>query len=110
MYGYKVLKGRQKEYDEGALYQDVLGGSFEASYKHEILSVVSRRTAFNIDWLFLNTLHTLHGNETFSSLATAYNDFLNDSYEPTDSRRLEMNEERAKEGFLTYWYLELSQR
>ena len=24
-YGYKVLKGRSKEYDEGALYNDVLG-------------------------------------------------------------------------------------
>ena len=44
------------------------------------LAVVSRRTAFNIDWLFLNTLHTLHGNETFNSLSTAYNDYFNDRY------------------------------
>ena len=44
---------------------------------HTILAVVSRRTAFNIDWLFLNTLHTLHGNERFNSLATAYNDNFN---------------------------------
>ena len=32
------------------------------------------------------------------------------SYELSDKRRLEMNEGRAAEGFLTYWFLELSQR
>ena len=101
-----------------------VGEIFQAlSYTN--FAVVSRKTAFNIDWLFLNTLHTLHGNETFSSLATAYNDFLNDrwtigkfflfavhchSYELPDTRRLEMNEKRAKDGFLTYWFLELCQR
>ena len=79
MYGYKILKGREKVYDETALYQDVLGGwILQIFIFYTIIAVVSRRTAFNIDWLFLNTLHTLHGNETFNSLSTAYNDYFND--------------------------------
>ena len=43
-----------------------------------ILAVVSRKTGFSIDWLFLGTLATLHGNESFSSISTTYNDFFNE--------------------------------
>ena len=42
--------------------------------------VVGRRTAFEVDWLFQQTLHIFHGNETFHSIVSAFNDFYNDRY------------------------------
>ena len=36
--------------------------------------------------------------------------FLFFSYETADARRLELCEKRLAQGFLTYWFLELSQR
>ena len=40
--------------------------------------VVGRRTAFEVDWLLEKTLHIFYGNESFSSLVSANNDFFND--------------------------------
>ena len=43
-----------------------------------LCSVVSRKTAFSVDWLHQTTLHILHGAENFNSITMAYNDYFND--------------------------------
>ena len=45
----------------------------------------------------------------FSCLIALLGNVLH-SYETVDARRLELYEQRVDEGFITYWFLELSQR
>ena len=72
--------------------------------------MVTRKTAFEIDWLYQQTLHIFRGNSNFSAVSHVFNDFFNIDYSKIDLKRLELDDQRASEGFMTYWFLELSQR
>ena len=61
-YSHRVLKGGMKKYEDFCLHPE------------RKLLVVSRKTAFDIDFLYEMTLSIFHHNATFLALAEAYND------------------------------------
>ena len=75
-----------------------------------IFKVVTRKTAFEMDWMFQQPLHVFRGHSNFSAVSAVFNDFFNIEYNKVDLRRLELDEQRTSEGFMTYWFIELSQR
>ena len=82
MHSYLVKKGRVKEYYDDALFKDVLGLLYiYVTAFSTFLLVVGRRTAFEVDWLFEQTLHIFHGNSSYHSIVSAFNDFHNDRYQ-----------------------------
>ena len=86
MHSYLVKKGRVKEFYDDALFKDVLGLLYiyvtvQNAHSLHLFLVVGRRTAFEVDWLFEQTLHIFHGNSSFHSIVSAFNDFHNDRYQ-----------------------------
>ena len=63
---------------------------------------MTRKTAFELDWLYQQTLHIFRGNSNFSAISAVFNDYFNVDYNPIDLRRLELDEQRASEAFMTY--------
>ena len=83
MYSYRVKKGRVKEFYDNCLFKEVLGNLFFSQKVHFLtvfFKVVGRRTAFEVDWLFEKTLSIFYGNESFSSIVSAHNDFFNERF------------------------------
>ena len=92
-YGYTVSDGKIV-YDEDCL-------------KNEYL-LTSRQTAFQVEYLYENTLHVLFSASSFQSLANVYNAF-HFATEETEKRE-EIWQERIADAFFLYSLIEISQR
>ena len=93
-----------------------------------MFAVVSRKTAFDIDFWYSITLKIYHHNASFDSLSAEFNDYFCNGkddmnvnfsdffminildYDPVDTERLKVDSQRLADGWYTYSFLELSQR
>ena len=74
------------------------------------MMIISRVTAFEVDFLFRMVLKVYHHNATWEGLADEYNDLHSKDYENIDEMRWKIDAQRISDGFLTYTFLELNQR
>ena len=70
--------------------------------------VVSRETAFAIDFCYEITLHILHNNATFQGLSDVYNQLHN--FSRKDIKRVDVYRKRLGTAFFLYGFLELTSR
>ena len=80
-YGYRICRGGKKILEDSCLESEksFLGKSkyffCEYTLMNYVLSVVGRKTAFDLDYMFATSLKIYHHNSTFESLASEFNDF-----------------------------------
>ena len=81
-HGYRIMKGGWKVYEDDCLepHYVFLGVFLNYSYNMLIFTflVVSRKTAFNIDFLYNMTLKIYRHNATMDGLSDEFNDFFCD--------------------------------
>ena len=70
--------------------------------------IVSRETAFAVDYCYEITLHTLHNNATFQGLSDVYNQLHN--FKRKNIRRVDVYRKRLSTAFFLYGFLEFTSR
>ena len=114
-HGYRIMKGGSKVFESYCLDPS------------QVFLVVSRKTAFDIDFLYEMTLKIYRHNATLEGLSEEFNDFFCDGnkicffcvklsricfldYDSVNEERLKVDPQRLADGWYTYSFLELSQR
>ena len=70
--------------------------------------IISRETAFSIDFCYELTLHILHNNATFQGYSDVYNQLHN--YKNENLKRNDVNRKRLGTAFFLYGFLEFTSR